>query len=218
MQDRPKGYIPAAGYDRLLPLYDPIVRLLFPEQAVKRRLVEEAQIGAGDRVLDVGCGTGTLAVLAGTVQREAKVVGLDGDAKALASARRKAAKAAVEISFEEGLSYELPYSDESFDRVLSSLVFHHLTREHKRRTLAEILRVLTPGGTFHLLDFGKPVTFWDRCLARVLFRGEEPRDNVEGHLPSLIQEAGFSKVEEAWHRRTIIARLWCWRASKLKVV
>ncbi len=214
MRVRPEGYIPAAGHDWLLPLYDPLLRLLFREQDLKRRLLDEAQVSAGDRVLDVGCGTGTMAVLMKTTCPGATVVGLDGDAKALAMARRKAAKVGVEISFENGLSYEMPYPDGSFERVLSSFVFHHLTRKHKLGTLSEVLRILVPGGLFCLLDFGRPVTLWDRSLASVLFRSEEMRDNREGRLASLMLEAGFSGVQESGRRGTLVGSVWQHRGTK----
>jgi ubiquinone/menaquinone biosynthesis C-methylase UbiE len=211
---RPEGYIPAAGHDWLLPLYDPILRLLFREESVRRQLLDQAQIAPGDRVLDVGCGTGTQAILVKKTHPDTHVAGLDGDPKALAIGQRKAAKAGVEIAFSEGLSYALPYPDSSCERVFSSLLFHHLTGEHKRRTLAEILRVLVPGGTFYLLDFGKPVTRWERALAPLIFGSAECRDNVEGRLPLLIREAGFSRVEDLGRRGTLVGSVWYYRGSK----
>jgi ubiquinone/menaquinone biosynthesis C-methylase UbiE len=209
---RREGYIPAAGHDWLLPLYDPMVRLLFREEAGKRQLLEQADVRPGQRVLDVGCGTGTLALMIKTEFPEARVVGLDGDPKALARARRKLAEAGVDVALEEGLAYELPYPDASFDRVFSSLVLHHLSREHKRRTLAEILRVLAPGGAFHLLDFGRPVGAWQRALARVAFRSPEGRDHVDGRLAALLREAGFARVEELARRGTLFGSVWYYRA------
>ena len=156
MSERPEGYIPAAGHDWLLPLYDPLCRLV-GESGLKGRLIELAEISPGQRVLDVGCGTGTLALLLAKAEPRAETLGIDGDPKALAIARRKASVAGTPVQFDEGLAYALPYPDASFDRVLSSFVFHHLTREHKSGALSEILRVLKPGGTLHILDFGRPV-------------------------------------------------------------
>lgn len=214
MSARPEGYIPAAGHDWLLPFYDPVLRVLFCEEELKRRLLEEADVRPGHRVLDVGCGTGTLTILIKTECPEARVVGLDGDPKVLAVARRKAAAADVDLALDEGLAYALPYADGSFDRVFSSMVFHHLTREHKERALAEILRVLAPGGSFHLLDFGRPVSAWERAVTHLLFRGPETRDNIEGRLAALVSEAGFAEVEELARRGTIVGRVWYYRAAK----
>jgi len=214
MSQRPEGYIPAAGRDWLLPLYDPLVKLLFREEEAKRQLLEQADLCPGHRVLDVGCGTGTLLVLVKGVCPEAHVVGLDGDPKALAVARRKTDRAGAEAQLDEGLSYDLPYPDASFDRVLSSFVLHHLTPEHKQRTLAEILRVLAPGGSFHLLDFGRPVGAWDRVLAHLAFHSSEGRDHVEGRLATRLSDAGFAPVEELARRGTLVGSAWYYRATK----
>lgn len=217
MSSRPEGYVPAAGHDRLLPLYDPVLRLFFREEQAKRQILAQADVRPGQRVLDIGCGTGTLAIMIKTECPRAHVVGLDGDPKALAIARRKAARAGVDVDLDEGLAYSLPYPDGSFDCVFSSLVFHHLTREHKRGTLAEIQRVLVPAGTFHLLDFGRPVTAWERGLVRLLFRSPEVRDNVEGRLAELLRDAGFVDVEVLARRGTIVGSVWYYRAAKAGV-
>jgi ubiquinone/menaquinone biosynthesis C-methylase UbiE len=198
----------------LLPLYDPAARFLFGEDAIKRRVLELADIRSGQRVLDVGCGTGTLALRVKEAQPDAQVVGLDGDPKALAIARRKAARAGLDVAFDEGFSYSLPYPDGSFERVLSSFVFHHLAGADKQRSLAEILRVLVPGGVFILLDFGRPVSFWERIIARGLSRSEPTRDNLEGRLVSRMRDAGFSEVEEIERRGTLFGSAWYHRASK----
>jgi len=79
-------------------------------------------------------------------------------------------------------------------------VLHHLSREHKQRALTEILRVLVPGGSFHLLDLGRPVSTWDRALARIAFHSPEVRDNIEGRLAALLRDAGFEQVEEEMAR------------------
>src|SRR3989337_1666309 len=143
-------YIPALEYDWLTPLYDPLMRWLMPEASFKGRLVEQAQIEPGHRVLDLGCGTGTLTILIKQLHPEAQVVGLDGDPKVLAIARAKAAKAGVEIALVRGMAFVLPFPDRSFDRVLSSLVLHHLNHDNKVRTLNEVFRLLQPGGQLHI--------------------------------------------------------------------
>jgi ubiquinone/menaquinone biosynthesis C-methylase UbiE len=214
MSERRERYIPAAGHDWLLPLYDPLLRWLFREASVKRALLEQAEIRPGQRVLDVGCGTGTLAVEIQRACPEARVVGIDGDPKALAIARRKAARAGVPVELDRGLADALPYAAGSFDRVVSSLVFHHLARPTKERALAEILRVLAPGGRFHLLDFGRPVAWWERALTPLLFRSPEARDNVEGRLSDLLRASGFGPVDELARRGALVASLWYYRAAR----
>ena len=135
-----KKYIPALRFDWLTPVYDPVLRRMMPELALKQRLIAQAQIAAGQRVLDLGAGTGTLTVMIKQTCPGADVVGLDGDPRVLTVARAKAAAAGVAIRFDQGLATALPYDDATFDRILSSLTLHHLTTEEKQRALREAYR------------------------------------------------------------------------------
>ena len=131
MSESTRPYLPAAGYDWTLPLYDPIVKLLGGDSA-RRMLLDQAELRPGYRVLDIGCGTGTLAILTKSLYPDVAIVGIDPDPKALARARRKASRAAVSIQFDQGFGDELPYPEASFDRVFSSFMFHHLPSAEKR--------------------------------------------------------------------------------------
>jgi ubiquinone/menaquinone biosynthesis C-methylase UbiE len=213
MSSLPEGYIPAAGRDSLLPIYDPFFRLVMREPTLRREILEHARIGAQSRVLDVGCGTGTQAVLTKRAHPDAEVIGVDGDPKALAIAKQKAARAGVEVGLDEGLATALPYADRRFDRVLSSLVFHHLEEADKRRAASEILRVLAPGGFFLLVDFGAPRTFFERAIGHVLRHGGHARLQLEGGMPALLRDAGFSRVEDVAQLGVGFARVWYWRAT-----
>jgi len=201
------GYIPAAGHDLFLPLYDPTLRLLMREDTFRRRFLEQADIRARHWVLDLGCGTGTMAVLIRRERPQCTVVGVDGDPRVLAIARAKAAKAAVPIHFDEALADHLPYTDARFDRVLSSLVLHHLTHDDKLAALREVRRVLEPSGSFHLADFGPPVGWYASLIARLAIRGERVHENLDGRLPRLMREAGFARVEERGYHNTVFGTL-----------
>lgn len=131
MQRKAAPYVPALSYKWLTPLYDSLIRWTMPEYTFKRRLIRQARIKSSHLVLDLGCGTATLTRLIKRTHPEASVGGIDGDAKILEIARRKANDSGLDIIFAQGMAFNLPYSDASFDRVLSSLVFHHLTRENK---------------------------------------------------------------------------------------
>jgi len=207
MSERPAGYVPAAGHDHLLPLYDPMLRVLGREKTFRGRLFAQAGIRSGERVLDVGCGTGSFAVLVKERCPGATVVGVDGDAKALAIARRKAERRGVAIQLDEALATSLPYPDASFDRVTSSLVLHHLTHDEKRAALSEIRRVLRPGGTFHLADFGPPVGLLGRLALLHVGDDERTRDNQEGRMPELMREAGLEAVTANGHLATVFGTL-----------
>jgi len=200
-------YIPALGRDWLTPLYDPLQRWVMREDQFKRHLIRQAQIEPGHRVLDLGCGTGTLTILIKQTHPQSDVVGLDGDPMILAIARAKAAKAGVEISLDHGMAFQTPYPDQAFDRVLSSLVLHHLTTENKQRALREVFRVLGPGGELHVVDFGKPHTVWARLISRTLQRFEEVEDNLNGLLLEMFRQAGLDQVAETARYATVFGTL-----------
>jgi SAM-dependent methyltransferase len=210
---RPAGYVPAAGQDWLLPFYDPFLRWVMREDRFKSRLLREAQVPRGARVLDLGCGTATLTLLVERMHPDAKVIGLDGDPKVLEVARRKVEAAGSRIVLERGLCYDLPYPDASFDRVLSSMVFHHLTREHKVETLREVARVLAPGGQLHVVDFGPSDGLHGRVM-RLLERGQDMRDHLEGRFVDLMRGAGFADAGESGRHGTPFSSLSFYRGSK----
>jgi len=184
-----RTYLPAAGHDWMLPLYDPIVKLLGGESA-RRVLIDQAELQPGHRVLEIGCGTGTLLMQIKRAHNDVDVTGLDPDPKALDRTRRKAKAAAVAIRLDRDFSDSLPYPDASFDRVFSSFMFHHLeTVDEKRNTLREVHRVLEPGGRLHLLDFDRP----DAARGAITWLHSTRRleDNTEARILSLMREAGL---------------------------
>ncbi len=207
-------YIPALGHGWLTPLYDPLIRCLMPEVKLKTRLVEQARIERGHRVLDLGCGTGTLAILVKQILPESVVVGMDGDPRVLEIARRKAKSAGLGITFDPGMAFDLPYSEDSFDRVLSSFVIHHLTTENKVRAFNEIFRVLRAGGRLGILDFGKPYSTYGQLTSRVLRRFEETIENIQGLLPEMLRNAGLDQVDESEQFTTLIGNLSLYTACK----
>lgn len=162
-------YIPALLFRWLTPLYDPLLRWAMQEERFRRALINQVDIQPGYQLLDLGCGTGTLTVLMAQTQPKAHVLGLDGDAEVLDIAQRKAERAGTAVGWVQGMADALPYPADTLDRVVTSLMVHHLTTENKRRTLAEAYRVLRPGGELHVLDFGPPRTVYTQLLA-LLFR------------------------------------------------
>jgi ubiquinone/menaquinone biosynthesis C-methylase UbiE len=201
-----RAFVPAAGHDWLLPFYDPLQHLLGGE-ALHDALLEQAALAPGHELLDVGCGTGSLAVLARRRHPGVEVTALDPDPKALAIARRKAERAGLAVRFEQGYGDALPWSDASFDRVLSSLMFHHLDLDTKRGMLREVVRVLRPGGSFHLVDFGRSGDRDDGLLTRLLHRAEHLRDQDDARIAELLREAGLRDVERTGARRLLFARV-----------
>jgi ubiquinone/menaquinone biosynthesis C-methylase UbiE len=198
---------PALMLDSLTPVYDYFVRLLMPEQRLKRALIAHAQIAPDQPVLDLGAGTGTLAIMLKQLQPEARVTGLDGDPKILVIARKKATRANTEITFDVGNVAALPYPNESFDRVVSSLVLSLLSSEDKQRTIGEAYRVLRTGGKLVIADFGPPHTRWGNFVAPLLRRYDRIADNLDGRLPAMFRLAGFGNIEEATRFATLFGTL-----------
>jgi len=143
-------YLPAAGHDLLLPGYDLLTRLLGMRPAY-RALVDQAELYDGAQVLEIGCGTGNLTLAAKSAESGVDMTGLDPDPRALTRARKKA-RGLTGIRFEQGYAQKLPYADGSFDRVLSSMMLHHLDPDVKAAALAEAFRVLRPGGRLGVSD------------------------------------------------------------------
>jgi ubiquinone/menaquinone biosynthesis C-methylase UbiE len=211
--DSHSHFIPAAGHDRLLPLYDPLNWLLRTDRH-RAWLVDTAAIHAGERVLDLGCGTGALSLALKARHPEAAVHALDPDPKALARARAKATDAGLSVAFEQGFADALPYPDASFDHVVSSLVLHHLEPAQKDAAFREVARVLAPGGALHVLDFGPPSGALSRALTHLLHRGESVGDQLAGRLPERMGRAGLVGVAELGRRTTPLGSLSLYAAQR----
>lgn len=157
---------------------------------VRQKALVLAQIRPGERALDVGCGTGTLAIeVARRVGRTGRVVGIDPGAKQIARARAKAVRHHLSIDFQIGVIEQLPFPDQTFDVVFSTLMMHHLPAPLKRQGLAEIARVLKPGGRLIIADFKRKQERTGRA-ARFHAGGSNMQD-----LAALVKDAGFSQVE-----------------------
>lgn len=198
-------FVPAAGRAVFTRLYDPVVALTTRERLWRRRLAEAvaADLPRRGRVLDVGCGTGTLAIAIAAARPDAAVVGVDGDPEALAIAGAK--PNATGVTWARGMADELPADDDTADVVVASLLLHHLDRAAKRAALREIARVLKPGGVLHVADWGRPhdpVMRGAFLALQVLDGFDGTRDHAAGVLPAYLREAGFRDAERRLRLRT----------------
>lgn len=190
-------YIPALSFKWLTPLYDPLLKWGMREEIFKRRLVLQAGLQPKMDVLDLGCGTGTLTVMLKQAAPLANITGLDGDSQVLSIAQGKAIQADLNIQWDRGMAFDLPYPDQSFDVVVSSLVIHHLTALDKSRAFQEVHRILRPGGWFHIVDFGPPFSLLTHIQSAVMKNLEETADNFAGRILPMLQKAGFRAQVDA---------------------
>ncbi len=176
--------------------YDACVALttLGRARAIRRETADLARIAPGDVVLDVGCGTGDLTLVAAERAGVAgRVHGIDAAPEMIAVARRKATRAGRAIDFQVAAVERLPFPDATFDVALSSLMMHHLPDDLKRRGLGEIRRVLKPSGRLLVVDFRRPTSRPDRLTLALLLHGAS-RSGVQD-VAAVMAAAGFTDVE-----------------------
>jgi ubiquinone/menaquinone biosynthesis C-methylase UbiE len=210
-------YVPALGFHCLTPCYDAIVRTTGRERTIKQALIEQARLAPGQQVLDLGCGTGTLALWIKQRQPLAAVTGVDGDPKVLAIACRKTDKANLSVRFDQALSHHLPYPAAQFDRVLSSMFFHHLAWPDKVRTAQEIFRVLKPGAGLHIADWGRAANLCMRGLfltVQLLDGVKNTQGHAQGKLLSLFEQNGFVDVAQRQTFSTLYGTAALYSATK----
>ena len=217
MQSSEPKYLPALRFQWLTPYYDNITSLTMPERRFKQALITQAQIEQGHRVLDLASGTGTLAIWTKQHQPEAEVLGVDCDPAILGLAIEKAKKANVSVRFDHAMSNCLPYPAQYFDRIVSSLFFHHLSWVEKEQTAKELYRVLKPGAELHVADWGRASNILMRGLFvfEQLFDGfKKTQDNISGKLVTLFERSGFIEVTQEQTFDTIFGTLALYRARR----
>ena len=211
-------YVPAAGHAAFTRGYDAVLALTMRES--RWRPVFAGQVLDGLRqagtVVEVGSGTGTLAIALAQLRRDATVIGIDGDPEVQALATRKPGADAV--SWREGLAGQLALPDASVDRVVMSLLLHHLDGEGKREALREARRVLRPGGRLHIADWGRahdPIMRAAFYVLQLIDGFDGTRDHASGRLPAIVEDAGFAAVHTHKRMRTTWGSLELMQAQRL---
>ncbi|MGV9799032.1 class I SAM-dependent methyltransferase [Mycobacterium sp. NPDC003449] len=205
-------YLPAAGHDLLLPGYDLLTRLLGMGRTYDA-LVAQADLADGQRVVEIGCGTGNLTMRLKRSRPGADITGTDPDPRALARAQRKV-KGMTEIRFERAYAQDLPFADGVFDRALSSMMLHHLDEPTKAAAAAELFRVLKPGGQVHIVDVGGDMSADHHPAARFMKHNPHNAGNLGDALPRLFSSAGFDCAVAGTVPHRLIGRLTFYRAVR----
>ncbi len=176
--------------------YDAVVALmtLGRENTLRRATLDLVQLRPSDRVLEIGCGTGTLTLGAkARVGASGEAAGLDIAPEMVDAANRKAARKGVDASFQVGSIAKIPYPDSCFDSVMCSFMIFHMPDDVRREGFAEVYRVLKPGGHLSILDFGVPDRPWLRRFVQMHFGHMMAHDVRE--LTPILEENSFSNVE-----------------------
>ncbi|ANU20660.1 methyltransferase type 11 [Planococcus plakortidis] len=216
--DKNNAYIPALKYRWMTRFYDPLIQWGMQEKKLKMHLVNQAALQPEEVVMDLACGTGTLALLIRQSHSHVQVIGVDADPEIVAIAKEKINRNQTNgISFKEGFSDRLPFSNNLFHHVFTSLFIHHLTLEKKKETFEEVRRTLKPGGQFHIIDFEKPQNGLMRVAffpVQLLDGFETTSPHVNGIIPNLLKETGFAAIEETGQFSTVVGTLRAYRAFK----
>ena len=205
-----QDYLPAASWHVFTRLFDPLVAVTMRERTFRARLREQMlrDLSPPATIVDVGAGTGTLAIDLAAAAPSATVIGIDTDPEILAIARGK--PGAERVEFRQGMAQELPLPDASADRLVISLVLHHLQPEDKRRALTEARRVLRPDGRLHIADFGRPAGFLGRAgflFVQIADGFSNTREHAAGRLPQLFGVEGFDAARRHSRLRTAFGSL-----------
>jgi len=204
-----RSFVPGLGRGLLTPFYD-LVHRISGIGHLHDEMIRLADVGAGQRALDVGCGTGNLLLALGRREPGVDLTGLDPDSRALGRATRKAHRAGVTVAWQRGFAQELPYPDGAFDRVFSSLMLHHLDAPGKDALLAEVRRVLRTDGLLVLADIaGHGALDGHGALHRRMARSAMIRDNAD--MAGRVAAAGFD-LDPAVDLRLRVGRITILRA------
>jgi ubiquinone/menaquinone biosynthesis C-methylase UbiE len=211
-------YIPALRFKWLTPLYDFFISITMPEKKIKQLLISAANIYAGAKLLDFGCGTATLTIMAKQSSPEAKVTGIDIDTEILDKATKKIKEEKLDIFLLDYDGKHLPFQRNAFDRVISCLVFHHLDTDIKQNMLAEIFRVMNKDGQLLIADFGRSKSWVQRTLFNLIrsldgFKSTDAND--KGLLPEMISDAGFENVAIKKRFKTMFGEVQIISAEKI---
>lgn len=215
MKKQDKEFIPALGYNWLTNFYDTTIKLTMPEKKFRNKLIDYLNPQKGEQILEFGFGTGQNLILAANKNNAVSYVGLDIDPKVKFIAEQKLKKNNLDIKLNLYDGNLFPYVDNSFDKVFSSLVFHQLDKSTKKSCLAEINRVLKPGGKIIIGDWGKAkskrmrISFY---LVQMLDGFKTTSDNVNGLMPEYMNNAGFKNVSEIDYINTKIGS-YCYYAG-----
>jgi ubiquinone/menaquinone biosynthesis C-methylase UbiE len=212
-----KKFIPALGYDFLSDYYDLAIKVTMPEKKFRNKLIDFVNPKENEKIVEFGFGTAQNIIILKQRFPNCNIQGVDIDPKIKSIAEYKLNKAGIQVPLFLYDGNKLPFEDDSFDKVYSSLVFHQLDMITKLKCLLEINRILKPNGEVIIGDWGKAKTKWMRLsfyLVQLLDGFKTTTDNVNGLMTKYITDAGFKNVEEISYINTSIGTYSYYKAYK----
>ena len=212
-----ENFIPALGYDFLTEYYDLAIKITMPEKKFRNKLIDIVNPKVDEKILEFGFGTAQNIIILKQRFPKCDVLGVDIDPKVKSIAEYKLNKAGIQVPLFLYDGKELPFEDNSFDKVYSSLVFHQLDNLTKLKCLLEINRILKPNGEIIIGDWGKAKTKWMRFsfyLVQLLDGFKTTNDNVNGLMTKYISDAKFKEVNEIDYINTSIGTYCYYKAKK----
>ena len=212
-----KSFTPALGFHFFTKFYDFVIRLTMPEKQIHAQLIKELNPIKGEKILEFGFGTGQNIVYASNKEPNANYHGLDIDPEIKIIAQKKfiMKNISADLHLYDGTTF--PFKDNHFDKVFSSLVFHHLKTDQKKAYLSEIKRVLKPNGKLIIGDWGHPAHLGMRIgflLVQLIDGFKTTSDNIKGMIPRFISDANFSSIKETYHINTYLGSYRYYKAIK----
>ncbi len=195
-RDVPK-FVPSTGVGFMRPMYDPLVRFLACQRQIHDHLLSQLSWSEASLVADIGCGSGTLAIRAADRFPNVTMHAVDIDDRMLAQAKAK--PGAEKVAWIQAQAGVLPIERNTFDVVICSLLLHHLTDNEKSDSLKEMHRLLRSGGKLLLADYDLPANAFAKLrflVVRILDGWQRTRAHAAGLLPGLLEEAGFTNINE----------------------
>lgn len=207
-----KDFIPAMRFKSLYNLFDRFLEITMNEEFIKNEFVNFSKLDSDQIILDFGCGTGTLIKMILDKIPTLNIVGVDIDQNILNVATKK-----LKLYHPRLIKYNgrnIPFNDNHFDKVLTSLAVHHIYTEDKVLTFKEINRVIKPGGKIYILDFVKPRDIYSRIITSILKLTEPIADNIEGRISKMLSESGFSDISQNGYYKTAFGPLTIYCGTK----
>lgn len=207
-----KNFIPALRFKSLNNLFDLFLKISMRENFIKNELINFSKLNNNQTILDFGCGTGTLIEMILLKTPKLNIIGLDIDQNILNIATQKLKLYNPQLIKYNGVN--IPFSDNYFDKVLSSLTIHHISSGNKIFIFKEIRRIMTTGGKIYILDFVKPADMYSKFVTTILKLIEPIHDNIEGKIPGLLNESGFTDISQYGYYKTAFGALTIYGGTK----